>query len=510
MVNSTYALRETTSKANSLKNRGGDSTSSIYSSDYFYTAKDPQYHQFGSPEKMTKSAKKTKASNRKPKKQSKKSKTKAKSKAVSAPPSMLYDSSHRIRTPNANDVLCGRGGNINNHPGNIAFRSLVSEQKNAYNLSTNKNQKSIISQSIVDQIHSLVPSGRFLTKDETMYGGGWWVEVDNAKAVSKTSQALREGAPTIRALAAADNKSELKGTKGAGSTKAAKRSLGKRKRASYKRSASAKVEKEASREEDDQEQEEASLHPLIVPMSNGHRGKQLIPRSSIEQEEKQELEQHHHQQQQQEEAEGQPQKTQGQDDNVIANPCVSFDEDHDHEPGISHIGNVSKKLKLKDTILDTKAETPPPLEIPTPSDTSHDAPGTGTSTNTSTNIRPHLPPFLDIEPKIIPCPQAQQLPRPPSSTFFRAHSLLSSETNGLNEGFRGDENFVNPFLNESAVLADFYKEQEQEQEQSIHVNDWNTTQIASQTTFQSEEKSGDAKGNTNTFDFAHNDSNGSN
>merc|ERR1712038_474038 len=137
----------------------------------------------------------------KPKKQGKKNKT-----TTAPPPSALYDSSSRIRQPNANDVLLGRGGSINNYPGNVAFRSIVSEQKNAYNLSTNKNQKSAISQSIVDQIHGLVPPGRFLMKDESVYGGGLWVEVDNAKALSKTSQALREGAPTIRALAAADSK----------------------------------------------------------------------------------------------------------------------------------------------------------------------------------------------------------------------------------------------------------------------------------------------------------------
>ncbi len=477
MVNSTYALRETTSKANSLKNRASsnshnDSTTSVYSSDYFYTAKDPQYHQYGSPEKMTKATKKK--ATRKPKKQNRKSKTKGKSKAA-PPPSILYDSSNRIRQPNANDVLCGRGGNINNHPGNIAFRSLVSEQKNAYNLSTNKNQKSVISQSIVDRIHSLVPSGRFLTKDETMYGGGWWVEVDNAKAVSKTSQALREGAPTIRAMAAADNKDVLKK-----SSKSSKRSLGKRKRASYKRSASSKVEND-TRAEEDQDRDETCQHPLIVPMSNGHRGKQLIPRSTIKEEEEDK-------QDQQQEAEEQPQKILAQDNataNATANPCVSFDEDH--EPGLSHVDNVdNQNKKLKTMIVDVKAETPPPLEIPTSLDTPCDA----------SSMKSHLPPLLDFEPKIL---YSQQLPQQPPSNFARAHSLLSGESNGFNESFRGDENFVNPFLNESARLADFYKEQEQ----NMYVHDcWNSTTPASQMN----ERSDAAR---DALDFVHKESNGS-
>jgi hypothetical protein len=37
-----------------------------------------------------------------------------------------------IETPQANDVLCGRGGMINKFPGNLAFIDLVKSYRAAY------------------------------------------------------------------------------------------------------------------------------------------------------------------------------------------------------------------------------------------------------------------------------------------------------------------------------------------------------------------------------------------
>jgi len=121
----------------------------------------------------------------------------------------------RIRTPNPNDVLCGRGGGINSHPGNRTFRSWVRERKEAYNLAKSKAQKAKLSREIVDRVRNLNPPGRFLMREDRTAGAGapppsgdicvsglyygWWIEIDDAKAMAKTSQALREGAPSIRA-----------------------------------------------------------------------------------------------------------------------------------------------------------------------------------------------------------------------------------------------------------------------------------------------------------------------
>ncbi|VEU40897.1 unnamed protein product [Pseudo-nitzschia multistriata] len=108
----------------------------------------------------------------------------------------------RIRNPNPQDVLSGRGGGINSHAGNKAFRSWVEERKPAYNLAENKQAKTEVAMQVVQQVHNQRPvAGRFLTKDKSMEGTGgttWWVEIDEAKALAKTTQALREGAPKIR------------------------------------------------------------------------------------------------------------------------------------------------------------------------------------------------------------------------------------------------------------------------------------------------------------------------
>lgn len=117
----------------------------------------------------------------------------------------------RIRTPHPHDVLCGRGGGINSHPGNKTFRQWVSKRKEAYNLASSKVEKARVSREIMDKVRALVPPGRFLMREEnanfgqpltpSMMAGvtGFWVEIDETKAMAKTSQALREGAPKIRA-----------------------------------------------------------------------------------------------------------------------------------------------------------------------------------------------------------------------------------------------------------------------------------------------------------------------
>lgn len=103
----------------------------------------------------------------------------------------------RIRSPNSQDVLCGRGGGINSHKGNVAFRKWVGERKAEYNLAQNKKEKIAVAMQVVSQVHQQVPvPGRFLQKDPT--SNQWWVEVDEGKALAKTTQALREGAPKIR------------------------------------------------------------------------------------------------------------------------------------------------------------------------------------------------------------------------------------------------------------------------------------------------------------------------
>jgi hypothetical protein len=94
-----------------------------------------------------------------------------------------------------NDVLCGRGGLTNHHPGNVFFRRLVRIKQEAY-LKASKREKAGVAKEIVELIRGLSPSGRFLKKDSK--NPGVWVEIGDRKAREKTSQALREGAPELR------------------------------------------------------------------------------------------------------------------------------------------------------------------------------------------------------------------------------------------------------------------------------------------------------------------------
>jgi len=101
-----------------------------------------------------------------------------------------------ITDPNENDVLCGRGGRINSHAGNVQFRDIIHSKKSEYlDPSTKKLEKAHIAAGIVSGIRTMDPAGRFLKEDK---GTGMWFDIGDAKAIKKTGQALREDAPDIR------------------------------------------------------------------------------------------------------------------------------------------------------------------------------------------------------------------------------------------------------------------------------------------------------------------------
>lgn len=99
-----------------------------------------------------------------------------------------------IEHPHRHDVLSGRGNFVNHHPGNEYFRNLVKMHKVSY-VATPKSQKPKFSRMIYEAIRAQDPPGRFLKQDETTK---LWYEISDKKAVDKTRQALREGAPEIK------------------------------------------------------------------------------------------------------------------------------------------------------------------------------------------------------------------------------------------------------------------------------------------------------------------------
>lgn len=95
-----------------------------------------------------------------------------------------------VYSPDRNDVLSGRGSQVNNHEGNIQFRALISEWKPAYNASNIANlEKTHICAEIVARIRTMQPPGRFLQFDERLRA---WLEIGDLKARKKAGQALRQ------------------------------------------------------------------------------------------------------------------------------------------------------------------------------------------------------------------------------------------------------------------------------------------------------------------------------
>ena len=94
-----------------------------------------------------------------------------------------------VLEPSARDVLCGRGGFINKHTGNIVYRKVVDYNKAIYK-QVPKRYRILVSQSIVQTIEK--HGGRFLQLVGGQGRNQVWKCIQFRRAVQKTSQALRE------------------------------------------------------------------------------------------------------------------------------------------------------------------------------------------------------------------------------------------------------------------------------------------------------------------------------
>lgn len=98
-------------------------------------------------------------------------------------------------TVSCHDVLLGRGGKSNHHPGNKRYREEIENFRPMYSTLDTDNQKTGMSQSLVDVIEEI--GGRFLEEERIKDEGGkpvslGWYVVPNIVARRKASQALRE------------------------------------------------------------------------------------------------------------------------------------------------------------------------------------------------------------------------------------------------------------------------------------------------------------------------------
>lgn len=90
--------------------------------------------------------------------------------------------------PTDSDVLFGRGGRTNHHPGNKRLRSIVETYKCAYE-GARKADKPKYSKAIVQALREAEVPSRFLRMNETT---GEWEDVGDRRASEKVSQTLRE------------------------------------------------------------------------------------------------------------------------------------------------------------------------------------------------------------------------------------------------------------------------------------------------------------------------------
>ncbi|KAL3817551.1 hypothetical protein ACHAXA_010570 [Cyclostephanos tholiformis] len=90
--------------------------------------------------------------------------------------------------PRDEDVLFGRGGRTNHHPGNVRLREIVNKYRHAYN-QAKKVDKPQVSKSIVSALRRANQPSRFLRYNQ---GAGRWEDVGDKRAAEKVSQTLRE------------------------------------------------------------------------------------------------------------------------------------------------------------------------------------------------------------------------------------------------------------------------------------------------------------------------------
>jgi hypothetical protein len=87
-----------------------------------------------------------------------------------------------IKEPHEHDVMYGRGGGTNHHPGNKRYRKLVEDRKLEY-VNSKRLDKPLVALEIIRLWRAQLPPGRFLKLDEKT---GLWHDVGDKKAREKT------------------------------------------------------------------------------------------------------------------------------------------------------------------------------------------------------------------------------------------------------------------------------------------------------------------------------------
>jgi len=94
--------------------------------------------------------------------------------------------------PHAHDIKCGRGHGSNMHPGNRYYQDKVMANKQSYKESRGNFDKNMIAGSILNDIQSRSPPGRFLESHVSNGKEIWTIIMDQDIVIKKIKQALRD------------------------------------------------------------------------------------------------------------------------------------------------------------------------------------------------------------------------------------------------------------------------------------------------------------------------------
>lgn len=294
---------------------------------------------------------------------------------------------------------------------------------------------------IVRKVQNQVPvAGRFLQKDPSMSGGSsgqWWVEIDEAKALAKTTQALREGAPKIRQehQNASGNPTVIKKRKRKASASVA---------GTAENTVAIKIDTPVMDDATEKmvlqsvKQEGPSLpryksEQLLLPTTNYTLALEKL-QENVEKA-KQEAEQEYKKELVQQSSSQEAVSPQAPIAPLTSNKVFRQMYGQPQQTPASN-GSKSSFNPLVMPAIDPFADTPPLMAAPEP-DIENDIPVLSLDTSGSNNVTMMSP----------PPPKRSKLPR--------VHSLALSEYDGTNIYPATDEpvEFVNPFADESNILV---------------------------------------------------------
>jgi hypothetical protein len=100
-------------------------------------------------------------------------------------------------SPTQNDILLGRGGNNNKHPGNKQLRLKAMNHVQEY-MVCSKTDKTHVVNELVTWVRNLKPPGRFLQKNADDDDTDKWYEIDDKTARLKVAQVYRDTVARVR------------------------------------------------------------------------------------------------------------------------------------------------------------------------------------------------------------------------------------------------------------------------------------------------------------------------